>query len=427
MALRIERMKYGGAGVGVDATGAETDVPFTLPGELVDLAVTDSVQVVEASAQRVEPECRHFGSCGGCQYQHASYPAQVEIKSGILREILSQAGAGPVPEIELRTGEPWGYRNRVRMRVQALDGQLRVGHSRRSSNEFLPIEECPIAAPVLWRAAEALIQLAAEDAVVRRWLEHVAEVEFFCSADQARVQMALFLRDADVARNEPFTVFCEKVKALLPEMVGANAEIDPELSRRARRSWPGATWGAAGLVYEAAGAKYWVSRGAFFQVNRFLVDEMVALATAGRSGQLAWDLFAGVGLFSRGLAGGFAEVVAVEGNPVAAGDLAKLAKNVKAVEGATVDFLRRAVLERERPELIVMDPPRAGAGAEGCGLLGRIGAPALVYVSCDPVTLGRDLAVLARAGYGMERVWMVDMFPQTFHLETVVWLRKDAA
>ncbi len=426
MALRIERMKYGGAGVGVDATGTETDVPFTLLGERVELTGIDSVQVIEVSAQRVEPECRHFGSCGGCQYQHASYPEQVKIKSGILREILSQAGAGPVPEIELRTGEPWGYRNRVRMRVQALDGQLRVGYSRRSSNEFLPIEECPIAAPVLWRAAEALTRLAAGDAAAGRWLERVAEVEFFCSADQARVQMALMLRDADVARSEPFTAFCEKIKALLPELAGASAEIDPELSRRVRRNWPGAAWGAAGLVYEAAGAKYWVSLGAFFQVNRFLVDEMVTLATAGRNGQLAWDLFAGVGLFSRALAGSFVEVVAVEGNPVAAGDLGRLAKNVRAVEGATVEFLRRAVLERERPELVVMDPPRAGVGAEGCGLLGRIGAPAVVYVSCDPVTLGRDLAVLARAGYGLERVWMVDMFPQTFHLETVVWLRKGA-
>jgi 23S rRNA (uracil1939-C5)-methyltransferase len=131
-----------------------------------------------------------------------------------------------------------------------------------------------------------------------------------------------------------------------------------------------------------------------------------------------------VGLFSRALAGRFAEVVAVEGNAVAAADLGRLAKNVRAVKDATVDFLRRAVVERDRPELVVMDPPRAGVGAEGCGLLGKMGAAAMVYVSCDPVTLGRDLAVLARSGYRLERAWLVDMFPQTFHLETVVWLTR---
>jgi 23S rRNA (uracil1939-C5)-methyltransferase len=422
MVVQIERMVYGGAGIGRDEQGAEVALPFTLPGDLVGIASAGGVEVSTASDARIEPRCGHFGACGGCQYQHAEYGAQLEIKRTILQELLVQLGR--VPEIEVRSGEPWGYRNRVRMRLATVDGVVRVGYSRRASNDFLPIRECPIAAPVLWRAAEALIQLAAGDAAARRWLEQVSEVEMFCSGDQARVQLAFFLHDAEVARREPLAGLCERLKLLLPELVGTGAEMDGKLGRQARRAWAAAAWGVTGLVYEAAGERYWVSRGAFFQVNRFLIDTMVELAVEARTGRLAWDLFAGVGLFSKALCRNFAEVVAVEGNPAASGDLAKLAKNVRAVAGSTVEFLSRAVLERERPELVVMDPPRAGVGVDGCGLLGRICAPEMVYVSCDPVTLARDLAALERAGYRLERVVMVDMFPQTFHLETVVWLRR---
>ncbi len=153
------------------------------------------------------------------------------------------------------------------------------------------------------------------------------------------------------------------------------------------------SWGADGLNYSAAGEDYWVSRGGFFQINRFLVDELVRLVTAGRRGAIAWDLYAGVGLFSRALAKAFQHVVAVE---TAASDLSRSFKGPgkRAVENTTVDFLRSAVVQRERPELIVMDPPRAGVGAEVCALLERISSPEIVYVSCDPVTLARDLKAL---------------------------------
>jgi 23S rRNA (uracil1939-C5)-methyltransferase len=426
MVVRVEQMVYGGAGTGRDEHGAETAVPFSLPGELVQI---ETGEVLEASSVRVHPRCRHFGVCGGCQYQHVAYDAQVEIKRQLLHGILTEAGLDGLPEIEVRTADPWGYRNRIRLRVKMVDEAINLGYSRRASNDFLAITECPISAPDVWQAAEAILQLAEQDASWRQWLERATEVEIFAaipdSGEPARIQLSFFLRDAEVARREPFAALCERLKAILPELTGAAAEIDPELGRRVRRSWDGAVWGAAGLVYPVGQAKYWVTRGAFFQVNRFLLPTMLELATAGRTGALAWDLFAGVGLFSKELAARLGHVVAVEGNPVAAADLARLAKNVRAVESATADFLRRAVLERDRPDLIVMDPPRAGVGTEPCNLLARIAVPAIVYVSCDPLTLARDLAVLTRAGYVLERVVLLDMFPQTFHLETIVWLRRS--
>jgi 23S rRNA (uracil1939-C5)-methyltransferase len=177
------------------------------------------------------------------------------------------------------------------------------------------------------------------------------------------------------------------------------------------------------LNYPVADEGYWISRGGFFQVNRFLVDELVRIVTAGRQGTIAWDLYAGVGLFSRALARVFQQVVAVEAS---ANDLARSFKGPgkRAVETTTVEFLRSAVVQRERPDLIVIDPPRAGVGAEVCALLARISSPELVYVSCDPVTLARDLKLLAAAAYNIAEIHMVDMFPQTFHLETIMILRR---
>jgi 23S rRNA (uracil1939-C5)-methyltransferase len=168
-----------------------------------------------------------------------------------------------------------------------------------------------------------------------------------------------------------------------------------------------------------------VDHGAFFQVNRWLVDALVERVAAGQSGSLAWDLFAGVGLFARRLARDFERVVAVESAP---GATAALEENLKDVHGAaikseTLAFLRRTS-KGERPDLVVLDPPRTGLGAETCSLLSALAAPALVCVSCDPATLARDLRALLATGYAIETIALADLFPQTFHLETVVHLRR---
>jgi 23S rRNA (uracil1939-C5)-methyltransferase len=143
---------------------------------------------------------------------------------------------------------------------------------------------------------------------------------------------------------------------------------------------------------------------------------------------MAWDLYAGVGLFSRALARGFDQVVAVEGAETAALDLSRAlkGKGMRAVCASTADFLRDAVVQRERPELVVMDPPRAGVGAEVCALLARLKATELVYVSCDPVTLSRDLRAMVDSGYTLVELHMIDMFPQTFHIESVAVLKRES-
>jgi 23S rRNA (uracil1939-C5)-methyltransferase len=186
-----------------------------------------------------------------------------------------------------------------------------------------------------------------------------------------------------------------------------------------------AQWGTASITYPAAGFDYRVDQGAFFQVNRWLIDALVDCVTAGQQGKLAWDLFAGVGLFARKLSGSFDRVVAVESAPASS---AALEHNLQGTSGqaviaSTLDFLRLHS-KTQKPDLIVVDPPRTGLGAEITALLATIAAPALVYVSCDPATLARDLRALIASGYHIYSATLADLFPQTFHLETIVHLRR---
>jgi 23S rRNA (uracil1939-C5)-methyltransferase len=430
MKLQIEKIVYSGAGMAHEPEGKTVLVPFTLPGELIEVQLVEQkkasdeaslLQVMTASKDRVKPTCPHFGECGGCQYQHAEYPAQVKIKSSVLQEVLERAGLMALPNIESHIGPPWSYRNRMRLRIEELDGTPRVGYNRRGTNQFLAIHECPIAAPILWRAAQSFLQVAEQTPSAARWLTNAVEVEFFTTGDEKRLQMTLFVRK----EQQGLAAFCEHLKQVIPELAGAGTSLikltGPQ--RQVQKPRPLESWGATGLSYRAADEDYWISRGGFFQVNRFLIDELVRIVAADRNGQLAWDLYAGVGLFSRTLAKKFQQVVAVE---TAGTDLINSFKGPgkHAVEATTVDFLRHAVIQRERPQLIVMDPPRAGVGAEVCSFLARIAAPDIVYVSCDPVTLARDLKMLVDAGYKLDELHLVDLFPQTFHLETVVVLRK---
>lgn len=435
--LRIERVIYGGFGLARSSSAASasgTDalfVPFTLPGELVEAVPSGTknelriLRVLEPSPERVQPGCPHFGVCGGCHLQMGSYAEQLRLKEEVLRESLARAGVSQIPEVTTHSAEPWHYRNRIRLHVTREEGELRLGYRERASTSILPIRTCPIAAPLLWRAAEVLLEAAAQDTPMRRWLESAVEVELFCDADMSRLQVTLLCTGAKQPSASEFEKAFTGVRQRLPELAGAGAlQIHPRTAQVQREL---ATWGAAGLNYEVAGERYWIARGGFFQVNRFLLPTMVDVVCSSQQGRSAWDLFAGVGLFARILARSFEQVTAVEANPAAARELASALKRLgpqhTGVTAVIADFLRNAVLQRDRPDLIVLDPPRAGAGVEVCQLLAPLAPAQIVYVSCDPVTLGRDLAVL-QADYTIDSLHLVDLFPQTYHQEAVVRLRR---
>jgi 23S rRNA (uracil1939-C5)-methyltransferase len=182
--------------------------------------------------------------------------------------------------------------------------------------------------------------------------------------------------------------------------------------------------GKASVEYRAARATYRVSGGSFFQTNRHLVDELVATVCDGERGALALDLYAGVGLFSRPLASQFDKVIAAEISPASAADLhANLPRNAKAVRATTEEYLQRSA-PKQRPDLVVVDPPRGGLGKRVMDALARMSPPRINYVSCDPATLARDLHALLGSGYTIAELHLVDLFPQTFHIESVVKLKR---
>lgn len=445
--LHIVRALYSGNGLAHSARGAAVLVPFTLPGETVEATnpnASNEAQllcVLTPSPERVAPPCPHFGTCGGCHYQMANYPEQLHLKQSIFTQLLSGAGVASAPEPLMHSAEPWGYRNRIRLRVARTlgsgddtdtDGSLRLGYNRHATTEFLPITTCLIAAPVLWSTAKSLLAAAAEDRDVAYWLNATAEVELFCDHTMKRIQITFFCAPRTKPLFESLDRAAIALQAYAPQGVlitaTAAAAFDPRTGPTGRTI---AEAGAPGLNYRVLDETYWITRGGFFQVNRFLLETLVELVCneddQPRSGTLAWDLFAGVGLFSRVLARSFKAVTAVEANPTAVADLRmalpKRDSPSAVYESTTLDFLRRAVLDRDRPELIVLDPPRAGVGLEACELLTRIAAPSLVYVSCDPTTLARDLNAL-QSLYNIRALHLVDLFPQTFHLETVAILQR---
>jgi 23S rRNA (uracil1939-C5)-methyltransferase len=424
--VTIEKPIYGGSFL-ARLDGKAMFVPLALAGEQVNVRIAEHKrgyataeidEIVVASPERVAAACSHFGACGGCNYQHTGYAQQLAIKESILRETLQRAGVEAPVAIDVISGEPWAYRNRIRL---AVDGQGRMGYRSRGSHALIALDQCPIAAPELMQAARVAEQILGSGVSGL----HPSEISLFANHDGTAMLMSVIVRTAS---RSPFESFAQALAKQVPALRGAElvVEFPSEGRKPAPFPKPVAQWGAKFIHYTAAGHNYRVDLGAFFQVNRWLVDALVERVTAGQAGTLAWDLFAGVGLFARVLAENFERVVAVESAPSSVDALAANLHGTtgKGLRAVTAEFLQRAKAT-EKPDLIVVDPPRAGLGPEVTTELSRMAAPRLVYVSCDPATLGRDLKDLLSAGYSIEQMAMADLFPQTFHLETVVHLRKS--
>ena len=435
-------MIYGGDGLSrlpPDASGRGKAVflPFVLAGERVEATLTEQKSgfarakvnsVVEASPHRVEPGCPYFSRCGGCQYQHASYEHQLEIKKEILRETLKRTAKLDLDsEIQVHPSPPWNYRNRSRLQVQTAPN-FAIGYFRMGSHELLPVETCPISSPLINRAITAFWQSGRAGKVPKG----IREIECFANADDT--QLLVEVSSDATSRRSALRTWVEELRASMPEIVGAVVIRDTDQGGSHAQEKM-LTSGADHLIYKTAKADYRVSAGSFFQTNRHMIDELVNVVTGGQSGELAVDFYSGVGLFSTALAGDIRHIVSVESSQTSSGDLAyNLPSNGKAVRATTEQYLARsensgriepgAVLPQsvDKPDLAVVDPPRNGLGERVARMLSTLGAPRVAYVSCDPATLARDLVILTGSGYRIEHVHMVDLFPQTFHLETVVHL-----
>lgn len=426
--ISVEKLVYGGEGL-AHADGNTVFVPFVLPGEQVRAAVrsrkkklvwTDLVEVTNPAKERTSPRCPHFRTCGGCHYQHISAVEQLRLKKEILRETLSRLGSVSWPgEIVAHEAGPYEYRNRAQWAVRQANPRA-LGYYMPESSVVVPIDECCVLSPALAKAFHSLQDLVRSG----NFPGEAREIEAF--ADSA---------DEHVALNVAFTKFVKPPSELadlfrqaVPKL--ASLLLLDEKTNRFALTGPGY------LIHQADGVSYRVGHLSFFQVNRFLVEDLLQTVVGGAKGEMALDLYAGVGFFTIPLAKAFRKVYAVDANLAAIRDLrtnAEAAAVSVIAENEHADkFLKRFA---QKPDLVVLDPPRTGLGTTAAVALAALGAPEIAYLSCDPATLARDLGVLTGSSklpegarqdqprYEIAEMHLFELFPQTYHIETFVRLR----
>lgn len=427
--LSVEKLVYGGDGL-AHADGNTVFVPYVLPGETVRAAEksrkkkvvwANLLEVTSPSQQRILAPCPHFQSCGGCHYQHITLAEQVRLKKEILRETLSRLGGIEWnAEIHEHVAEPYAYRNRAQWAVRKAKPRA-LGYFFPESSNIVPIDECRVLSPRLATAFQQLQEMARDGSLPSEALE----IEAFADSS-----------DEKIALNVAFEHFPRPAAALAADFQNALPQLSSLLLLDQKKNKFELT-GPGHLIHQAGGFQFRVSHLSFFQVNRFLIEDLLKTMTDGRRGGTALDLYAGVGFFTLPLARAFQKVISVDANLAATRDLQE---NAKAAGASIVshnehaeDFLKKT---KEQPDFVVLDPPRAGLGAKAAAALAELRAAEIAYLSCDPSTLARDLAVLTNSPrkpkeipapncrYEVSELHFFDLFPQTYHIETLVRLKR---
>jgi 23S rRNA (uracil1939-C5)-methyltransferase len=407
--LRPTAPAHGGAAVARD-DGKVWLVNYALPGEVVEaeprgrqggVAVAAATRVIEASPHRVPAPCPYFGECGGCQLQHAAYQHQLALKRQVVEEAWSRAGLRLPPDTPvLGMEDPWRYRIRGEFEAIAGAAGWRFGFHRLRSHSVLPIETCPIHDLRIEQALPAFARAADE-------LELKGLQNLLLTAEPNGRGLLWRLRHRGPEPEWPRNEFARRVAELLPDQV---------------------------LLDDAMPLDFWelkfrVSSDTFVQTNyrQMLVLYRTALEMLGSgAADRVLDLYAGIGTLSVAVAREAAGVTAIEENPHAV----QLGRLNARINSARVDYLPgkvETVLRKVRLgqyQAAILDPPRAGCEPAAIGELIRLGLDRLVYVSCEPSTHARDLIALVRGGYRVRRAAIVDMFPQTYHIESVALLQR---
>lgn len=405
--VRIGSLAYGGDALGRLPDGRVVFVPYTIPGELVKLRLVEEkshhamaalVEILEPSPDRVTPRCVHFSTCGGCHYQHLQYPAQVNAKADILREQLERIGGlRGITAVERHASpEPWNYRNTIQFHITP-EGKL--GFQKARSNHSFSIRECHLP----------------EEAVNRTWPQ--IEVEPIPGLERVSLrvgndeELMLILESSDPQAME-FSI--EDLPVSIVQVGGYDSII---------------LAGSDHIVMEVLGRQFIVSANSFFQVNRLQAIEMIKYLSGHlpiSSEMTVVDAYCGVGLFSAFLAPQVKRLVGIEVSTSACEDFTTNLDEFEQVElyEAPVEDVLGSI--NFHADMIILDPPRAGLGVKTVeGVLAQ-GAAHLAYISCDPATLARDGRQLVAGGYSISSIALFDMFPQTYHIESIsLWDKTD--
>lgn len=416
--VELSDMAYGGEAVGRHE-GMVVFAYLGAPGDAatVDVTVTKKsfargtvVDLVRASRLRTDPPCPYFGTCGGCQWQQVRYRQQLELKAHLVAEAFERIGRLQV-EVQPTLGmeSPWHYRNTMEF---GFTPRGEPGLRRLRGHRIVPIGRCIISRPEINEALRLLWECFARD----RMADLLPHNAFVRVGDGSGPQTVIGLFG-----HGDWPEIAERMARERPDMIAGVVQ------RKGRGSEKGRVlFGRDHTEHQLLGKSYRAGIASFFQVNRIQVERLIEVALGWldpQPGETILDGYSGVGTFSLQLSDKVGRVVAVESSPSANVDARMNAAglaNLELVEGS----FGQVRLPVERVDGVVIDPPRGGIAPEGIATLLALLPRRMVYVSCDPTTLARDAAMLVDAGYRLERVQPIDLFPQTYHVETVALFRR---
>jgi len=402
--VELEAFAYGGESIGRLEDGRAVFVPYSLPGEKVRIELVEDkkrfargelIEVIDSSPRRIKPRCPYYSRCGGCHYQHIPYEDQLASKSEILRDTLQRIGKITAPQIEplVPSSTPWNYRNHVQFHI-AQNGQL--GFQEPGGGSVIPVQECYLPVDPI-NQVWPLLDLETIPGIDRIGLR---------VGDYDEVMINLNSRDP-----EPVELMVDMPVSIVYTGPGGNIVLA----------------GDDHISMTVLDRQFKISAGSFFQVNTLMASEMVQhiLSTLSLTDKkILVDAYCGVGLFSAFLAPVVESIIGIETAPSACDDFVINLEEFDNVElyQAPVGNVLPSI--DPNPDIMIVDPPRAGLDRWTIDGILNLKPEVLVYVSCDPATLSRDIHRLSKGGYMLNQITPFDLFPQTFHIESISILER---
>ena len=440
----VDGLSHDGEGI-ARPDGFTVFVPEAVPGDTVTAEVISvkpnyaralPLSIEKRSPDRVAPRCAHHRCCGGCPLQHLEYGAQLRFKEKLVRETLRRVGKidAPVRPV-LGMADPWRYRNKAQVPVASAEGRIISGFFEKRSHRVVDMQNCPLQHPAADRAVQTTRAAMEElrfppydEKTGRGLVRHMV----------VRVSHTLGEVLVTVVTNGPQLPGADELVRLLRVRVGNLAGIVQNINTRQDNVILGrdeiTLWGRPYLVEKVGGLQFRVSTRSFFQVNTVQAETLYrqAESLAGLTGrETVYDLYCGTGTIGLYLAGKAGRVIGIEEVEAAVEDARLNARangitNAQFMAGKAETLLPQLLESGPRPDVVVLDPPRKGCAATLLEALAQTAPARIVYISCNPATLARDLKILRERSYSVKEVQPVDMFPHTSHVECVIGMqRKD--
>lgn len=419
--ITIERLVYGGSGLG-HVQGKVVFIPFTLPGEKVEAQIEERkkhydkgllVNILRPSPRRIPAPCPYFGRCGGCHWQHIAYSDQLSFKEDIFRETLARIAHiadGKILPI-IPSPFPFGYRNRVRLHLK----KGRISFFRPHSHQMVEIESCQIAHPLINRIITDI-----RNALSSSSLQKLTQMEIIASSEEGKGMVSLYT-GGPLSHAETDTISLQ-----FGRIASVKRYVIQEPDSRMTQGISSENETLKFFVRKEDGLTYFLYPGVFSQVNLPQNDRLITtiLEWADISPKhKVLDLFCGMGNFTLPMAQKAQEVTGIETHPLSIknavfNQMANGMDNIRFLGEEVSVALEMLIADKAYFDLIVIDPPRKGCG-EIIKKLPRLNPSKILYVSCDPATLARDTGFLLGEGFHLVRSQPLDMFPHTYHIESL--------